>query len=47
MPVRKKLLLLLPDGEMYDLLCSRCFTSIGIKKEERPQSPVILGGREP
>jgi len=42
MPVRKKLLLILPDGEMYDLLCSRCFTSIGIKKEEKPSTAIIL-----
>lgn len=42
MPVRKKLLLLLPDGELYDLLCSRCFSSIGIKKEEKPQAKIFF-----
>ncbi|MBW2307366.1 MAG: cytoplasmic protein [Deltaproteobacteria bacterium] len=46
MPVRKKLLLLLPNGELYDLLCSRCFSSIGIKKEEKPPPHIIPPGQQ-
>lgn len=30
-PVRKKLLLILPDGEKYDYSCARCGTSVGDK----------------
>jgi len=30
-PVRKKLLLILPDGEKYDYNCVRCGTSVGDK----------------
>ena len=32
MPVREKLLLVLPDGELYDYLCSQCGTSVGSRK---------------
>ena len=28
-PVREKLLLVLPSGELYEFLCSRCATSLG------------------
>jgi hypothetical protein len=28
-PVRERLLLVLPTGELYDFLCSRCGTSLG------------------
>ena len=28
-PVREKLLLLLPSGELYEYLCSECATSLG------------------
>jgi hypothetical protein len=33
MPVRKKLLLILPGGDLYDLICTGCGASLG-KKEE-------------
>jgi hypothetical protein len=33
MPVRKRLLLVLPDGEKYEYLCMRCGCSLGEKKE--------------
>jgi len=33
MPVRKKLLLVLPDSEIHDFLCAGCGASLG-KKEE-------------
>jgi len=37
-PVRKKLLLVLPQGDKYDYLCTKCGTPIGSKvtKEETP-----------
>ena len=37
-PVRKKLLLVLPEGDKYDYLCTQCGNSIGSKitKEETP-----------
>ena len=28
-PVREKLLLVLPSGELHEFLCSRCATSLG------------------
>jgi len=28
-PVREKLLLVLPAGELYEYLCARCATSLG------------------
>ena len=34
-PVRKKLLLVLPQGEKYDYLCSQCGTSIGSKTAQQ------------
>ena len=30
-PVRKRLLLVLPEGEKYEYLCARCATSVGTK----------------
>ncbi len=30
-PVRKRLLLILPEGEKYDYVCSVCGTSVGDK----------------
>ena len=38
MPVRSRLLLVLPDGELHEYLCVRCASSLGTKtvKENRP-----------
>jgi hypothetical protein len=33
MPVRERLLLVLPDGELYDYTCQGCNNSIGSKTE--------------
>lgn len=30
-PVRKRLLLVLPEGEEYEYLCARCSSSVGMK----------------
>ncbi len=32
-PVRKRLLLVLPDGDKYEYLCSYCSQSLGTKME--------------
>jgi hypothetical protein len=42
-PVRKKLLLVLPEGEKFEYLCTQCGNSVGSKtsKEESPMHFVI------
>lgn len=37
-PVRKRLLLCLPQGDKYELICARCGSSCGDKIEEPPRS---------
>ncbi len=43
MPVRERLLLVLPDGDLYDYSCQRCGSSVGSKtvkaETELPQAP--------
>ncbi|HVO94819.1 MAG TPA: hypothetical protein VMT22_18350 [Terriglobales bacterium] len=34
MPVREKLLLVLPDGDLYEYSCSACNSSLGSKTEK-------------
>jgi DNA-directed RNA polymerase subunit RPC12/RpoP len=42
-PVRKKLLLILPEGDEYEYLCSRCGSSVGVKIEKgREQIKVLI-----
>jgi len=36
MPVRQKLLLILPSGELYEYLCSGCATSLGERTVSGP-----------
>jgi hypothetical protein len=43
-PVRERLLLVLPDGEMYEYLCAACGASVGTRKTTGPPSPVLLSG---
>jgi len=38
-PVRERLLLILPDGELYEFLCSRCATSLGTRTVTAPPRP--------
>ena len=46
MPVRKRLLLVLLDHEVYEYLCTGCGSSLGQKKEPlRPESPDSPQGR--
>ena len=39
MPVRKRLLLVLPESELYEYLCARCGTSVGKKNEPLSRRP--------
>ncbi len=42
-PVRKKLLLVLPEGEEYEYLCARCSYSVGMKiDKDTPPVEFIL-----
>lgn len=44
-PVRERLLLVLPDGELYEYLCSACGESVG-KRKLTGAPPMILGSPE-
>lgn len=41
-PVRKKLLLILPEGDEYEYLCARCGSSVGMKLEKGKEQIKIL-----
>jgi len=42
-PVRKKLLLVLPEGDEYEYLCAYCSSSVGMKVEkDAPQVEFII-----
>ncbi len=41
-PVRKRLLLVLPDGDKYDYMCADCGTSVGSKKVSKKDNMQIL-----
>jgi len=45
MPVRERLLLVLPDGELYDYTCQGCNNSVGSKTEKGGIDPLARGGR--
>lgn len=42
MPVRERLLLILPDGYLYEYLCADCGSSVGDKKVTLSQEDRIL-----
>jgi uncharacterized protein YbaR (Trm112 family) len=44
MPVRERLLLVLPEGEKYEYLCVRCGTSVGDKLVKGEPKPLIIVG---
>ena len=44
-PVRERLLLVLPSGELHDYLCARCATSLGQRTVTGP--PVRAVGLSP
>ena len=41
-PVRKRLLLVLPDGDKYEYLCAHCSTSLGTKMEYEEREVRLL-----
>jgi DNA-directed RNA polymerase subunit RPC12/RpoP len=42
-PVRKRLLLVLPEGDEYEYLCAYCSTSVGMKTDKAaPSLDLIL-----
>ena len=45
MPVRQRLLLVLPDGELYDYTCQGCNSSVGSKTEKAGIDPMARSGR--
>lgn len=45
LPVRKSLLLILPDGEKYEYRCARCGTSVGTKTEKKDHPRIIITER--
>ena len=49
-PVREKLLLVLPAGELHEYLCSQCGTSLGqrnVTNGPARMKPVLREGRDP
>jgi hypothetical protein len=42
-PVRERLLLLLPDGELREYLCAACGTSVG-ERRVTAERPVLIAG---
>lgn len=41
-PVRERLLLVLPDGELHEYLCSTCGSSVGSRKLEAPPPALVV-----
>jgi hypothetical protein len=41
-PVRERLLLVLPDGELHEYLCSACGSSVGSRKVEAEAPPLLV-----
>jgi hypothetical protein len=41
-PVRERLLLVLPDGELYEYLCVACGASVGKRTATGPPSPLLV-----
>jgi hypothetical protein len=41
-PVRERLLLVLPDGELHEYLCSACGTSVGSRRLSAPPARLTV-----
>lgn len=41
-PVRERLLLVLPDGELHEYTCSACGSSVGSRKVELEAPPLLV-----
>lgn len=46
-PVRERLLLVLPSGELYEFLCTRCATSLGKRTVSGPPVSTARPTRAP
>jgi hypothetical protein len=46
-PVRERLLLVLPTGELHEFLCSRCATSLGKRTVTGPAVAPVAARRPP
>lgn len=44
MPVRERLLLVLPEGDKYEYLCTYCGTSVGERIEKGEPRPLLIVG---
>ncbi|HEX2386196.1 MAG TPA: cytoplasmic protein [Candidatus Binatia bacterium] len=44
MPVRERLLLVLPDGDLYEYICEGCGGSVGSKTAREPVEGLIRSG---
>jgi DNA-directed RNA polymerase subunit RPC12/RpoP len=42
MPVRERLLLVLPEGDKYEYLCARCGTSVGDRIDKGEPKPILI-----
>jgi hypothetical protein len=42
MPVRERLLLVLPEGDKYEYLCAYCGTSVGERLVKGEREPIII-----
>jgi hypothetical protein len=42
-PVEERILLVLPDGDLYEYVCQVCWTQLGKRKVEAERPPLILG----
>ena len=41
-PVRERLLLVLPDGELHEYVCVACGSSVGSRKLSGPPPPLVV-----
>ena len=41
-PVRKRLLLVLPEGDKYEYLCSSCLEPVGSKIDKQQETTLII-----
>jgi hypothetical protein len=41
-PVRERLLLVLPEGELHEYLCTACGASVGSRRVEAPPPPLLV-----
>lgn len=43
-PVRERLLLVLPDGELREYLCAACGSSVGSRRLSAPERKLVVPG---